>query len=1175
MRPGYFVKQKKTNREVKCYISRSTKVKKSLLWLTLFFLVSNLFSQSQEKYFRFTISDKSDLDNLTRIISIDNVVKDTVYAYANQQEWAKFLELSYSYQILPNPGTLYEHSMGSTLAELRDWNTYPTYDAYLAMMQQYAALYPNLCRVDTFGYSVQGRLLLCLVISDNVNVEEAEPEFMYTSSMHGDELVGYVLLLRLADYLLTNYGEVTTPEGRQVTRLVNEMEIWINPLFNPDGTFHGGNNTVTGATRFNANGVDLNRNFPDRIYDPNNSPFGRQPETQAMMALAEVQQFVLSANFHGGAQVVNYPWDNGAPSGSYSMCPDDAWYIALSLDYAATNPDLLGGGFPLGITNGCAWYSVEGGRQDWMYFFEGGREVTIELYTSKTPPGSALPQRWENNRQSFLTYLDYALHGIRGMVSDASNGLPIEAQIDVLGIPGVPVYSDDDLGDFYRLILPGTYDLVISAPHYFSDTLFNVVVVDSPMTEVDVALQPEDKGTVSGVVYLSDTTSNSNITVSIENQTAQTNLNGFFLLNDIFHGNIRIAFSKAGYSPVALDTTLAANDTLWIEATLTPTSKKILIVDDDTGERSYFSNAEHKNKSLTTRIEQRGASGALFESVLNQAGYAVERVSSAQTDPLAWTNYDFMIWSSGSNISPISNSALVNALISFVNNGGNLIIEGGEIGFDFENNISFRTNVLHITNWLADNSGSLIRENSTHPITANLPAVIPLNYTGFGDQDAVTPSSGATLLISNQTHQGSAGLIVADSVIYLAFNISAINQSDAQALIFNMANYLLPLNPIENDVAIYDLVSIKNGDMLPADSSINLSVILKNYGRETQLAGIPVELSIFNQDYSLSFQGSTSDSIPVGESLTVDLGNWTVPDTLGEFNLSAEIFPVNDQITSNNKKEMKILSVSNSTIFSESFEHGLSNWQIIPGDTNTTYYRWTTASWPVAGGWFSARAIPRNYGQNQDEWLISPQLTNPQKLYFYWEYGSDIIENNTLSILVSETDSLPASFTDTLLILQNGEQIPANYFSSMNEIDLSDYQNKSIYLAFRYQGNSGHYFAIDNLNVVAGVQTSIDPGELVVPKEYSLQQNFPNPFNPETTIRFDLVDAAEVQISIYNILGELVSHSNLGRQAPGSHDYQWNALKFSSGIYFLKLDAKDPESQRNVFSKTVRMVLIK
>ncbi|MEJ2537181.1 MAG: hypothetical protein P8048_09050 [Calditrichia bacterium] len=124
-----------------------------------------------------------------------------------------------------------------------------------------------------------------------------------------------------------------------------------------------------------------------------------------------------------------------------------------------------------------------------------------------------------------------------------------------------------------------------------------------------------------------------------------------------------------------------------------------------------------------------------------------------------------------------------------------------------------------------------------------------------------------------------------------------------------------------------------------------------------------------------------------------------------------------------------------------------------------------------------------------------------------------------------------------MLILKNGEQIPANYFSSMNEIDLSVHQNKSIYLAFRYQGNSGHYFAIDNLNVVAGVQTLIDPGELVVPTEYSLQQNFPNPFNPETTLRFDLVDAAEVQISIYNILGELVSHSNLGRQAPGSHDY--------------------------------------
>jgi hypothetical protein len=370
-----------------------------------------------------------------------------------------------------------------------DWNTYPTYQTYLAMMRGYAQTYPSLCRLDTFGVSVQGRRLLALRISDNVDGEEDEPEVLYTSSIHGDETVGYVLLLRLADYLLSLYGD-DTPEGERATRMINEMEIWINPLANPDGTYWTSDSTVTGARRSNRNGVDLNRNFPDRLSDTVNTGAGRQVETRAAMLFAARRNIALSANFHGGAQVVNYPWDNGAPSGTPSICPDDAWFIDLSSAYATPNPDLMNGGFTNGITNGCAWYSVFGARQDWIYWWHGGRETTIELFDTKNPPGSLLPQRWTNNKEGLLAYLEFALRGVRGLVTDASTSAPVKARIVVQGLPTVPVFTDSAVGDYHRLLRPGTYTLIVTAPGYHPDTLRNLVVTGGFATRADVALVP-------------------------------------------------------------------------------------------------------------------------------------------------------------------------------------------------------------------------------------------------------------------------------------------------------------------------------------------------------------------------------------------------------------------------------------------------------------------------------------------------------------------------------------------------------------------------------------------------------------------------------------------------------------------------------------------------------------
>ena len=99
-----------------------------------------------------------------------------------------------------------------------------------------SALYPTLCHLDTIGTSINGKLVLALKISDNADLNEDEPEVFYTSTMHGDETGGFILMLRLADYLLKNYNLDT-----RVKNLVDNLEIWINPLANPDGTYRTGN----------------------------------------------------------------------------------------------------------------------------------------------------------------------------------------------------------------------------------------------------------------------------------------------------------------------------------------------------------------------------------------------------------------------------------------------------------------------------------------------------------------------------------------------------------------------------------------------------------------------------------------------------------------------------------------------------------------------------------------------------------------------------------------------------------------------------------------------------------------------------------------------------------------------------------------------------------------------
>ena len=437
--------------------------------------IREIFENKTEVYFKFEIAEKSELDILTNIISIDNVVNGkTVYAYANINEFEEFLKLKYEFEILPNPSSLIVPDMSSNLEDISAWDVYPTYDAYVNLMYQFQSTYPSICKIVEAGNTVQGRKILFAKISDNVEQREAEPQFMYTSSMHGDELTGYVLMLRLIDSLLTSYG--TDP---RITNMINNSEIWINPLANPDGTYRSGNNTVSGATRYNFNNYDLNRNFPDPVYGVNPN---QQIEVTRFRTIQEANNFTLIANFHGGAEVVNYPWDTWANTGTNSRIhADQTWYQYISHLYADTcqtySPSGYMSGFDDGITNGGDWYVIHGGRQDYTNWYRHGREVTIEISNTKLPPSTQLPSFWEYNKRSFLNYIEHIFYGISGVITDTV-GNPVRAKITVVGhdYDSSEVYSDANVGYYSRMLSPGNYNLLFQSPGYYDLTVNNVFI---------------------------------------------------------------------------------------------------------------------------------------------------------------------------------------------------------------------------------------------------------------------------------------------------------------------------------------------------------------------------------------------------------------------------------------------------------------------------------------------------------------------------------------------------------------------------------------------------------------------------------------------------------------------------------------------------------------------------
>ncbi|CAF4473743.1 unnamed protein product, partial [Rotaria sp. Silwood2] len=394
-------------------------------------------------------------------------------------------------------------------------NHYHHYAELNQLLNTWASNYTKLAQLFSIGQSNGDKELFVMRLTSPINTDNEDehdefqllkPKFKWIANMHGDETVGREMMIALIYYLLLN-----SKSDSRINRLLSTTNIYIMPTMNPDGfekSIEGSCETKTLETRGNLLSVDLNRDFPSQ-YEPlkrmdNGTSgdlfYGRQRETIAVMKWILKENFVLSANLHGGAVVASYPYDETIhhTDNTYGQSPDDSLFRFIARTYANKHLTMTKGQgcaseFPEGITNGAKWYDVAGGMQDFNYLHSNTFEITIELSCCKYPSSndSNLEKEWDNNKEALITYMELSHLGIKGFIRDAQTRTAISgALIQVEGILH-PVRSVRS-GAYWRLLLPGLHNITVTASGYLPQTTYNVNVTNEKTSalRLDFDLQP-------------------------------------------------------------------------------------------------------------------------------------------------------------------------------------------------------------------------------------------------------------------------------------------------------------------------------------------------------------------------------------------------------------------------------------------------------------------------------------------------------------------------------------------------------------------------------------------------------------------------------------------------------------------------------------------------------------
>jgi len=364
---------------------------------------------------------------------------------------------------------------------------YPTLTEIYDSIDSVLTAHPDICRGVTIGTSVQGRPIRAIVVSDNPATEEIEPELRIHGGIHGCEPASSTTTLHYLEVLTDEY--LTSPMCEYI---VNNTETWIIPVLNPDG--------YVANSRYNANGVDLNRNLSYMwVSSPTHGPYPfSEPETAAlrditMQSWPETENFInpftAGLSLHTGANCFNSPWNY-----TENPLPEDVNLMYVQGDDYANGPGIVAffgsGGFLVYIP-GSSWYPTNGDVNDWSYGECGTIDHTIEVYEDHQYPD--WPGLANAHYMAILSFFTNSTYGIWGTATN-NLGTPLDAQIVIDSTnlsDSTPLRfcrTDVILGDYHKTLLPGTYDVHVTAEGYISQVITDVSVGPEERVEVSFVL---------------------------------------------------------------------------------------------------------------------------------------------------------------------------------------------------------------------------------------------------------------------------------------------------------------------------------------------------------------------------------------------------------------------------------------------------------------------------------------------------------------------------------------------------------------------------------------------------------------------------------------------------------------------------------------------------------------
>ena len=184
--------------------------------------LGELMRNRGEYYFTLNVENQSEIKALCQLCSVDKTDGRTVVCYANQREYDNLLKMGYQPTLETPPSLREEAKMWDGNRDTYDWNSYPTYSQLEQMMQGFSSttVSGRTCTYLELGTLSSGRKIMGVRINNGQT--EGKPKFLYSSTIHGDETTGMILMLRLIE-------ELCTSTDSRIVRLVDSLDIFIFP----------------------------------------------------------------------------------------------------------------------------------------------------------------------------------------------------------------------------------------------------------------------------------------------------------------------------------------------------------------------------------------------------------------------------------------------------------------------------------------------------------------------------------------------------------------------------------------------------------------------------------------------------------------------------------------------------------------------------------------------------------------------------------------------------------------------------------------------------------------------------------------------------------------------------------------------------------------------------------